>query len=50
MIRTFLANSAAALAVAGQAVAQDSIPAEFPPESYSANQYVDSEGCAFIRA
>lgn len=50
MIRTFLAVSAAALAVAGQAVAQDSIPAEFPPESYSANQYVDSEGCAFIRA
>ena len=50
MIRTFLAVSAAALAVAGQAMAQDKLPAEFPPESYSANQYVDSEGCAFIRA
>ncbi|WP_131802643.1 SPOR domain-containing protein [Limimaricola pyoseonensis] len=52
MIRTFLAASAAAaaMAVAGQAVAQDDIPAEFPPESYEASQYVDSRGCAFIRA
>ncbi|MCP1168225.1 SPOR domain-containing protein, partial [Limimaricola sp. ASW11-118] len=50
MIRTVLTASAFALAAAGPGAAQDGIPAEFPPESYSANQYVDSEGCAFIRA
>ena len=42
----------AALAGPGfaQTVAQLGGPAELPPAGYSANQYVDSRGCVFIRA
>lgn len=36
----------AALAQSGELA----LPAEFPPASYSSNQYIDSAGCAFLRA
>lgn len=35
---------------AGPASAQGDVPAEFPPTSFDGNQFVDSNGCAFIRA
>ncbi|MEY1556503.1 SPOR domain-containing protein [Yoonia sp. R2331] len=34
----------------GGAAAQGDLPAEFPPADFAGNQFVDSNGCAFIRA
>ncbi|MCF7701051.1 SPOR domain-containing protein [Loktanella sp. M215] len=41
---------ASGLGVASAAAQTSAVPAEFPPAGYDASQYVDSKGCAFVRA
>jgi len=45
-----VAASAAASSASAKNLRADDGPAEYPPQSYTANQYVDSRGCVYIRA
>ena len=38
------------VAGSAQSLRRDDGPAEYPPASYRGSQYVDSEGCIYIRA
>ncbi|WP_090160283.1 SPOR domain-containing protein [Loktanella sp. DSM 29012] len=51
MTKGLVLMAALTTGLASQVNAQTTaVPAEFPPASYTASQYVDSRGCAFVRA
>lgn len=45
-----MAGTAGLTALDAQSLRDAAPPAEFPPASYTGNQYVDSRGCIYIRA
>jgi cell division septation protein DedD len=45
-----IATAAGALSAGAQNARDPYVPAELPPDSFTGQQYVDSTGCAFIRA
>lgn len=49
-LRGALAGAAVAALLAGAARAELPGPAELPPPDYAGGQYVDTQGCLFLRA
>lgn len=52
MVATLIATAVGTLSAEAQGLQAEAAvaPAEFPPASFTGNQYVDSRGCIFIRA